>query len=135
MARSTLIWTAAAAMALASCQDIIDVELPEGETRLIVNGRVTDGDSARVDVKWSVPYLTTSPNEPVTDALVVVFEDGVAVDTLAHVANGRYTSAFQGEVGRAYRVAVTVPERSGYPSGTWVSAAEALNRCNDADSI
>jgi hypothetical protein len=51
------------------------------------------------------------------------------------VANGRYTSDFQGEIGRTYRVEVTVPERSGYPSGTWVSAAEALNRCNDADSI
>ena len=27
----------AAALSLASCQDIIEVELPEGETRLIVN--------------------------------------------------------------------------------------------------
>ncbi|MDP5015072.1 MAG: DUF4249 domain-containing protein, partial [Schleiferiaceae bacterium] len=125
----------AAALSLASCQDIIEVELPEGETRLIVNGRVTDRDSARVDVKWSVPYLNTDPNEPVTNALVVLIEDGVAVDTLTHRSNGRYLSDFQGEVGRSYRVAVTVPEREGYPSGTWTSATEALNRCNDADSI
>jgi hypothetical protein len=125
----------AAALSLASCQDIIDVELPAGETRLIVNGRVTDRDSARVDVKWSVPYLNTEPNEPVTNALVVLFENEVAVDTLIHRSNGRYLSDFQGEVGRSYRVAVTVPEREGYPSGTWTSATEALNRCNDADSI
>lgn len=124
-----------AALTLASCQDIIDVELPAGETRLIVNGRVTDRDSARVDVKWSVPYLNTEPNEPVTNALVVLFENEVAVDTLIHRSNGRYLSDFQGEVGRSYRVAVTVPEREGYPSGTWTSATEALNRCNDADSI
>ncbi|MEY3712065.1 MAG: hypothetical protein RL104_848 [Bacteroidota bacterium] len=113
MARFSL-WWPVAAVALASCQDIIDIELPEGETRLIVNGRVTDGDSARVDVKWSVPYLNTNPNEPV---------------------NGRYQSDFRGEVGRSYRVAVRVPERDGYPSGTWTSSDEALNRCNDADSI
>ena len=125
----------AAVLTLASCQDIIDVELPAGETRLIVNGRVTDRDSARVDVKWSVPYLNTEPNEPVTNALVVLFENEVAVDTLVHRRNGRYLSDFQGEVGRSYRVAVTVPEREGYPSGTWTSATEALNRCNDADSI
>lgn len=125
----------AATLTLASCQDIIDVELPAGETRLIVNGRVTDRDSARVDVKWSVPYLNTEPNEPVTNALVVLFENGVSVDTLVHRSNGRYLSDFQGEVGRSYRVAVTVPEREGYPSGTWTSATEALNRCNDADSI
>lgn len=125
----------AAALTLASCQDIIDVELPAGETRLIVNGRVTDRDSARVDVKWSVPYLNTEPNEPVTNALVVLFENEVAVDTLVHRSNGRYLSDFHGEVGRSYRVAVTVPEREGYPSGTWTSATEALNRCNDADSI
>lgn len=125
----------AAALTLASCQDIIDVELPAGETRLIVNGRVTDRDSARVDVKWSVPYLNTEPNEPVTNALVVLFENELAVDTLIHRSNGRYLSDFQGEVGRSYRVAVTVPEREGYPSGTWTSATEALNRCNDADSI
>ena len=125
----------AAALTLASCQDIIDIELPAGETRLIVNGRVTDRDSARVDVKWSVPYLNTEPNEPVTNALVVLFENEVAVDTLVHRSNGRYLSDFQGEVGRSYRVAVTVPEREGYPSGTWTSATEALNRCNDADSI
>ena len=31
----------ALAASLASCQDIIEVDLPEGETRLIVNGRVT----------------------------------------------------------------------------------------------
>ena len=96
---------------------------------------MTDRDSARVDVKWSVPYLNTDPNEPVTNALVVLIEDGVAVDTLTHRSNGRYLSDFQGEVGRSYRVAVTVPEREGYPSGTWTSATEALNRCNDADSI
>ncbi len=125
----------AAALSLASCQDIIDVELPAGETRLIVNGRVTDRDSARVDVKWSVPYLNTEPNEPVINALVVLYENEVAVDTLVHRSNGRYLSDFQGEVGRSYRVAVTVPEREGYPSGTWTSATEALNRCNDADSI
>jgi len=125
----------AAVLMLASCQDIINVELPAGETRLIVNGRVTDRDSARVDVKWSVPYLNTEPNEPVTNALVVLFENEVAVDTLVHRSNGRYLSDFQGEVGRSYRVAVTVPEREGYPSGTWTSATEALNRCNDADSI
>ena len=105
MARFSL-WWPVAAVALASCQDIIDIELPEGETRLIVNGRVTDGDSARVDVKWSVPYLNTNPNEPVTNALVVLYEDGVAVDTLPHRANGRYQSGFRGEVGRNYRATV-----------------------------
>jgi hypothetical protein len=42
---------------------------------------------------------------------------------------------FQGEVGRSYRIMVSVPERQGYPSGTWTSAAETINRCNDADSI
>lgn len=133
--RRLAFFTAASAIALTSCQDIIEVELPEGETRLIVNGRVTDGDSARVDVKWSVPYLNTDPNEPVINALVVLLEDEVAVDTLIHRSNGRYLSNFQGEVGRSYRVVVTVPEREGYPSGTWTSATEALNRCNDADSI
>ena len=133
--RRLAFFTAASAIALTSCQDIIEVELPEGETRLIVNGRVTDGDSARVDVKWSVPYLNTDPNEPVTNALVVLLEDEVAVDTLIHRSNGRYLSNFQGEVGRSYRVVVTVPEREGYPIGTWTSATEALNRCNDADSI
>ncbi len=133
--RRLAFFTAASAIALTSCQDIIEVELPEGETRLIVNGRVADGDSARVDVKWSVPYLNTDPNEPVTNALVVLLEDEVAVDTLIHRSNGRYLSNFQGEVGRSYRVVVTVPEREGYPSGTWTSATEALNRCNDADSI
>ncbi|MEY2971685.1 MAG: DUF4249 domain-containing protein [Schleiferiaceae bacterium] len=125
----------AAAVALSACQDIITVDLPDGETRLIVNGRVTDRDSARVDVKWSVPYLNTDPNVPVTDAQVVLLEDGVAVATLQHRGNGRYLADFQGEVGRSYRVEVTVPEREGYPSGTWTSAPEALNRCNEADSI
>ena len=97
--RCLAFFTAASVIALTSCQDIIEVELPEGETRLIVNGRVTDRDSARVDVKWSVAYLNTDPNEPVTNALVVLIEDGVAVDTLTHRSNGRYLSDFQGEVG------------------------------------
>lgn len=134
MRRFTL-YLAASALALVSCQDLIEVDLPPGETRLIVNGRVTDRDSARVDVKWSVPYLTTEPNAPVTNALVVLYEDGMAVDTLLHRGNGRYLANFQGAVGRSYRVAVSVPPRDGFPHGTWTSAAETLNRCNDADSI
>ena len=56
--RSLFLWTAAASLAWVSCQDPIDLTLPDGETRLIVNGSVGDSTPVYADFSWSVNYLS-----------------------------------------------------------------------------
>ena len=51
-----------------SCQDEIDITLPEGQKRLILNGSVLDNDLPSADLSWSINYLAEEENPPVLNA-------------------------------------------------------------------
>ncbi len=57
-------------MALTSCEDVIDLDLPEGEKRIIINGRVTDSQPVRVDIHVTADYLSDVPNPTISNAQV-----------------------------------------------------------------
>lgn len=118
---------------LASCQDPIDLELPEGTRRPIVNARITNEDVVSAEVLWSASYLTQIPNEPVSDAVLVLLEDGVAVDTLKSVVGtpGKYQGVRKGELGRSYRLRFWMPG----DAKPWISGPETVRRCPTIDSI
>ena len=133
--RSLFLWTAAASLAWVSCQDPIDLTLPDSETRLIVNGSVGDSTPVYADLSWSVNYLSEDPNPAVEDATVVLFEDGLPVDTLVHIAAGHYAGQFRATYAQSYHIQVQIAENGDLPFGTWRSAPEALGRCNPFDSV
>lgn len=118
-----------------SCQDPIDLTLPDGETRLIVNGSVGDSNSVYADLSWSVNYLSDGLNPPVENATVILFENGLPVDTLSHLQGGHYEGEFRGDFAQTYAIQVQIPESANLPSGTWRSSGEALGRCNPFDSV
>jgi hypothetical protein len=133
--RPTLLLAGIALAALWSCQDPIDLTLPDGQTRLIVNGSVSDNQPVYADLSWSVNYLSEDPNPAVENATVVLFENGLPVDTLVHVLDGHYEGDFIGSYAQSYHVSVTLPETGDLPFGTWQSSPEAMGRCNPFDSI
>ena len=117
------------------CQDPIDLTLPDGEIRLIVNGSVGDNQSVYADLSWSVNYLSETANPSVENALVILYENGLPVDTLHHVGKGHYDGDFIGSYAQSYHAAVTLPQNGDLPYGTWRSAPEAMGRCQTIDSI
>lgn len=118
-----------------SCQDPIELTLPDGETRLIVNGSVGDSTRVYADLSWSVNYLSEGQNPSVENATVILYENGLAVDTLSHLSGGHYEGDYRGALAQSYYIQVQVPENGELPSGTWRSSGEALGRCNPFDSV
>jgi len=118
-----------------SCQDEIDVTLPDGEKRLIVNGSVLDNELPSADLSWSINYLAEEKNPPVSNAEIFVFQDDILWDSLIHIEQGHYEGSKLGEIGRNYSIKVSIPESTDNPSGVWKSQNEKLNRNNTIDSI
>lgn len=131
------IFLALASAFLASCQDVIDIDIPEGEKRVIINGRVTDTLPVYAQVMATVNYLSTAPNPGMSNCTVTLFEDGVAVAQLQEndTLPGYYEHPFTGTEGKEYHIEVTFPDGHPYFSNTtWMSHPERMNRVPPADS-
>jgi len=132
-----ILYIATLFIALQSCQDVIDIEIPEGETRIIINGRITDSLPAEVRIYATVNFLSGQPNPPMSDALVELFENGEKVAELKEfpARPGVYGHPFVGTEGNDYHILVTFTEGHPYFGGTrWRSASERMNRVPPADS-
>ena len=87
-----------------SCIDDIELNLdPEQYSRLVVQGSVTDYDSAQtVILTRSIPYDKHESNPPATGAMVTIEVDGTGY-LLEEVSPGYYESReFTGQVGKTY---------------------------------
>lgn len=133
-----IIYTLAAIAILAtSCQDVIELDIPEDEKRVIINGRVTDSLPVYVEVFATVNYLSSNPNPGMSDCAVILYEDDVAVATLDEndTIAGRYESPFTGTEGKKYHVEVSFPEGHPYFSNSiWRTSQELLSRVPKVDS-
>ncbi len=122
---------------LSACQDVIDIDIPEGEKRVIINGRVTDSLPVYVEVKATVNYLSTEPNPGMSDCTVKLFEDGTEVAVLQEndTLPGYYEHPFTGKENSVYYVEVTFPEgHPVFPGTRWISGNETMSRVPPADS-
>jgi len=132
----TYLFGMAALALVASCQEEIDLELPDGETRIIINGAVSNLEPAYALIKWTQPYLSGVENQPVMGAEAYVYEDGVVADTLVDMGDGLYQGDLLGQQGKAYHIAVTVSNADeGHPNGTWLSHDETMGRCLPIDTM
>lgn len=120
-----------------SCQEEIILDLPDTPARIIVNGRISDTLNPQVQVFASAPYFS-SEVPGISSASVLLFEDGVKVDSLVETVDlpGYYTGSYLGTVGSEYHIEVTIPQNHELlDSGTWVSYKEELRRCPPIDSF
>jgi hypothetical protein len=125
------------AIAAVSCQDVIDIDIDEGETRVVINGRITDTLPIYVEVLATVNYLSTNPNPGMSDCIVKLYENGIDVATLAEndTLPGYYEHPFTGTENNAYYIEVTFPDGHPYfPGERWISSEEELRRVPPADS-
>lgn len=124
--------------ALLSCEDVVELDVPEGPPLMVVEGRVTDSAGAYVKISTTAPYFSQAETPRISNAVVTLLENGIAVgsftesDTLA----GTYYLNYVGQIGASYQVRVDVPE--GFPTfgGTsWQSFPEELRRVADIDTF
>ncbi len=97
-------------LGLASCTEIIDVELDSTYTRLVVYGEITtDSVHHQVSLTKSSDYFSNKPPPPVSDAVVELEFDNQIVELEEHdtIAGVYLTpSAFRGVPGTKYNLRI-----------------------------
>lgn len=96
---------------LLSCEQIIPIDLPEQAPVLVVNATFTPDSVWQARVTSSQSIQVQDEPKAVTNAMVLILEDGAVIDTLAHVADDLYTSAsgLKPLAGRTYTLRATAP--------------------------
>ncbi|MEO6281831.1 MAG: DUF4249 domain-containing protein [Dyadobacter sp.] len=126
---------ALAALALTSCEDVIDLETANGTPQLVVDGWLNNqAGQQSITLSWSGAYFDNSAPKPVTGATVTVTDDQGKVYNFEDAdGDGKYvwgkTSADTlGHVGRTYSLKI----KSG--TDTFTSKSE-LKRVPTVDSV
>ncbi len=92
------------ALSLASCTDVIDVDLNTTDPKFVIEGNVTDQVGRQVVTVRKTVNFDEPNNYPAVTGARVTISDGSSTDTLAETAPGRYETVniLQGEVGKTY---------------------------------
>ena len=102
---------------LSSCTDVVDLEVPDGEVQLVVDGWLTDQEGEKqVLLATTANYFNNTETPRVTGALVVLHNEQGAVDTLAETAPGVYTTEYVGQVGSVYHIYIRTTAGEEYES-------------------
>ncbi|HAD96600.1 MAG TPA: hypothetical protein DCG19_04285 [Cryomorphaceae bacterium] len=122
---------------LSSCQDVIEIDVPENQTAISITGRITDSKGGFAVVSTTANYFAQGETPKVEDARVLLFEDGIMVSEMqADSVPGLYTTTFNGSVGSRYEVEVEIMEGNPtFKAGTWRSRPEPMLRVFGIDSI
>ncbi|MGB3585979.1 MAG: DUF4249 domain-containing protein [Tunicatimonas sp.] len=102
---------------LAACEDVIEVEAPRGEPRLVVDGWVYDDrDMQTVLLKNSAPYFESGDLPPETEAAVSVETKTGETFNYTEAEPGVYQADFRGAVGQHYTLRIETSEGQRYES-------------------
>ena len=99
-------------LALAACERVVDLEVPEGPRRLVIEarlerviGRVNGNQS--ITLSTTAPYFSDAPPPPATGATVRVTDDAGLAVTFVETAPGRYTTnQLTVRIGAQYRLTI-----------------------------
>ena len=84
-----------AAVVAGSCSEEIQLELDDGETRIVIEGAVSSTIRNQiVRISTTSPYYDSLPVRPVRNAKVNIFDDASSYD-LIEVQPGTYITNFQ----------------------------------------
>ncbi|AHM60456.1 hypothetical protein D770_10995 [Flammeovirgaceae bacterium 311] len=107
-------------IAAASCRELVTLDLPLQEARLIVEGHLIDTEGPHtVKLTLSQDYFSTAPVPVVEDAVVTISDNAGNVEQLVYTGNGVYaTQSLQGVVGRSYNLSIDWQGQQYASSGT-----------------
>lgn len=120
---------------LNSCTDVIDVNVPSGGARLVVDASInwqkgTSGETQTINLRESTAFFDNNPDVPVTDASVTVTkENDGSIFVFADQNNGSYTATdFVPELNASYTLEI-------HYNGNSYTATETLITAPDIDRI
>lgn len=91
-----------------SCKKVIDIELPETDTKIVVNSFFTDNSRIKVHLSKSIGILESTFPE-CTDASVMVRENDIIIDTM-YMESGYYYSHILAEKNNNYALEIITPD-------------------------
>lgn len=122
-------------MLLVSCTDVVDVEVPDGGDRLVVEASIewekgTSGQTQSISLSTSAAYFEQNKNTPVTGAMVIVTNNNDGSQFIFEdQGNGIYiTNDFVPELGQMYSLEIKY-------NGNTYEASEVLKGVEAIDEI
>ncbi|MFT4665472.1 MAG: hypothetical protein ACI8YQ_004032 [Polaribacter sp.] len=102
---------------LTSCQDVIDLEVEDGEVQLVVDGWLTNQNGEKQAIlSTTANYFNSSIGPFVENAFVVLNNEQGPIDTFYEKSNGLYVTDFVGEVGETYHIYIRTSSGEEYKS-------------------
>jgi hypothetical protein len=124
-----LLFWSIALLALSACEDVIDVDLDQGATLLVVDAWITnEADTAcKVRLSTTAPYFNNQPAPVVSGAVVEVSDNEGNREILTEASPGFYISkTLQGKVGNQYTLKVLSGEDE-YRAETQIKPAPQID--------
>ncbi len=116
---------------LAGCQDIVNLDLPDGNVLLVVDGLITDQPGEkRVLLSSTANYFNNTTTPKISGALVILYNETGVVDTLEEKEAGVYVTNHIGKIGSMYHIYIRTKEGEEYESNP-----ELLHSVPEIDSI
>lgn len=115
---------------LASCEDVVDVKLDEGQTLLAVDGWITDAPGPyTIRLSTTAPYFNNSAAPRVQGAVVTITDNEGNSEVLQEKEPGNYLiSTMRGKVGNTYILNIQT-------GGEEYTAQTKINRVPAIDSL
>lgn len=107
-----LLWLLTAFLAFSACEEVIELDLPEGPRRLVVEGAITNQPGPQsVKLTYTSAYFDDQPAPVATGALVVIQDQEGTRDTLQEVpaGSGTYQTDRTGQWGHTYVLEISLP--------------------------
>ncbi|SEB43075.1 protein of unknown function [Tenacibaculum sp. MAR_2009_124] len=111
------LWLSAVIFIITACTEVIDLEVLEGEERLVVEANIlwekgTEGNEQEVKLSLTTPYYNVNEKKPVTDATVSIINATLnRTYNLTHDENGSYkTSDFEPNANHDYLIRIVYKE-------------------------
>lgn len=118
-------------MIFGSCQDVVDLNLPEGESFLVVEGWITNEEKTHdIILTRTAAYFDNADPSPETGASVFIRDDEGMEVLLPETSPGVYTYPEPGDIGRSYQLEILLQNESRY-----ISTFEVLYEPVPIDSI
>lgn len=106
-----------AILLISSCQDVIDLKVPDGDLHLVVDGWLTDQEGEKqVLLTQTANYFDSTAAPKVTGALVSLKNETGVVEVLKEKEPGVYVMEHVGQVGSTYQLYIQTAEGEEYES-------------------
>jgi hypothetical protein len=106
MVRSIKLFALFVSFVAASCETIIDVDVPLNNPKVTINGYLQPDSTVFVAITQSKSVLDTNLFMPIDDATIIISENGIEIERVDKVGSGWFMSSIVPKVGNYYNLRI-----------------------------